>query len=308
MRALITGVSGMDGSHLADQLLAEGHEVYGLVRGQRTPLYVPDGLRVVRGDLGDQSSLIAALRESQPDVVFNLAAITSIGLSWGQPTLMADVTGLGVLRLLEAIRFVDRDIRVVQASSADQFGQPEAPSMNEDTPFAPRSPYGAAKEFAHDTCLSYRQAYGMHLSTLLMFNHSSERHGDEFVVRKVTKAAARISQGRQDKLTLGGLAVQRDWGYAPDYVRAYPLAAAQDVPGDYVVATGVVHSLRDLCQAAFTRVGLDWRDHVVTDPDLTRPADVAVRRGDASKARDTLGWAPTVPFDGMIGRMVEADL
>jgi GDPmannose 4,6-dehydratase len=309
MRVLVTGVTGMDGSHLAEQLLADGHEVYGLVRGQRTPSCVPDGLNVLRGDLGDQTSLIAALRTAQPHAVYNLAAITAIGLSWGQPALMADTNGLGVLRLLEAIRFVDDQIRFVQASTADQFGNvPPGVRMSETTPFAPRSPYGVAKQTAHDTVVTYRQAYGLHASTLIMFNHSSERHGPEFVVRKVTQAAARIALGLQEKLAMGDLTGQRDWGYAPDYVRAYPLAAAQKTPGDYVIASGTTHSVEQLVATAFDSVGLDWRQHVTTDPNFSRPIDVAVRQGDPTHAEEVLGWNSTVGFGEMIARMVREDL
>nr|MDT0658034.1 GDP-mannose 4,6-dehydratase [Micromonospora sp. DSM 115978] len=313
MRALITGVTGQDGSYLAEQLTADGHEVYGLVRGQRNPrrdwisLLVP-GIRLIDGDLLDQSSLQHALTVAQPDVVYNLGAITYVGMSWQQPTLMTEVTGLGVLRLLEAIRAVDPDIRLVHASSSEMFGAVAESPQTERTPFNPRSPYGVAKVFAHHTVVNYRESYGLHASTAIMFNHESTRRGPEFVTRKVSLAAAAIAAGRQDKLRLGNIAARRDWAWAPDYVRALPLIADQPEPDDYVLATGRTHTVERLADVAFEVAGLDYRDHLVIDPALHRPADVELLQGDASKAAAVLGWKPTLTFEELVARMVEHDL
>lgn len=306
MRYLVTGVTGQIGWYCAKNLAEAGHKVFALVRGQRDPV-LPPNVEMVRGDLLDATSLIVALHVHRPDVVFNFGALTAIGQSWGTPELMSEVTGLGVLRLLDAVRVVDKDIRVVQASSADQFGDMASwdEPADEGTPFAPRSPYGVAKQFAHDMCVSYRQAYGMHISTAIQFNVTSPRHGTEFVIPKVAKAVAEIKQGRQKTLTLGSLNVIRDWGYAGDTARAYPLIAAEDLPDDYVIATGQATSLKYLVERAFYTVGLDWQDHVVQDDaSLARPADVEVRVGDAGKARDLLGWAPTLTLDELIDVMV----
>lgn len=312
MRALITGITGQDGSYLAEQLAADGHEVWGLLRGQRNPKrqwiesLVP-GVRLVEGDLLDQSSLIGALVDARPDVVFNLGAITYVGMSWQQPTLMTEATGLGCLRMLEAIRIVDPGIRFVQASSSEMFGAANQVPQNETTPFAPRSPYGVAKCFAHNTTVNYRESYGIHASTAIMFNHESPRRGEEFVTRKVTAAAARIAAGRQKELVLGNLEARRDWGWAQDYMRALPLLAGLDTPDDVVLATGVDRSVRDLCAAAFGAVGLSWLDHVRVDPALFRPADVPLLLGDADKARRLLGWEPTVTFDAIVSALVAHD-
>lgn len=312
MRALITGATGQDGSYLAEQLAADGHEVWGLIHGQRNPrrawieVLVP-GIRLVDGDLLDTSSLMAALEDSQPDVVYNLGALTFVGMSWRQPAAMTSVTGLGVLRLLEAVRSVNPGIRVVQASTSEMFGSSPAP-QREDTPFRPRSPYGVAKLFAHHTAVNYRESYGMHISTAIMFNHESPRRGEEFVTRKVTAAAARIAAGRQQGLWLGNLDARRDWGWAPDYVAALPLMAARDEPDDFVLATGRSHSVWDLCRQAFAEVGLDAAAFVRTDPALHRPADVEHLEGDASKARRVLGWAPTLGFGDIVRELVRADI
>lgn len=312
MRALITGITGQDGSYLAEQLAADGHEVWGLLRGQRNPKrawiesLVP-GVHLVEGDLLDQSSLQHALVESGPDVVFNLAAITYVGMSWQQPTLMTEVTGLGCLRMLEAILNVDPRIRFVQASSSEMFGQAREVPQNEQTPFNPRSPYGVAKCFAHNTAINYRESYGIHASTAIMFNHESPRRGEEFVTRKVTAAAAKIAAGQQTILQLGNLDARRDWGWAQDYMRALPLLAGLDAPDDVVLATGVDRSVRDLCAAAFGAVGLSWLDHVRVDPALFRPADVPLLLGDADKARRLLGWEPTVTFDAIVSALVAHD-
>jgi GDPmannose 4,6-dehydratase len=312
VRALITGVTGQDGSYLAEQLAADGHQVFGLVRGQANPKrawiqqLVPS-VQLLDGDLLDQSSLVDALQAAKPDVVFNLGAVTFVGMSWQQPTLMTEVTGLGALRLLEAIRQVDPAIRVVQASSSEMFGSAPAP-QNELTPFRPRSPYGAAKAFAHHTTVNYRESYGLHASTAIMFNHESPRRGEEFVTRKVSMAAARISRGEQEHLELGHMGPMRDWGWAPEYVAALPLIAQQETPGDYVLATGETHSIVDLCRAAFHEVGLHWLRYVRHDPAMVRPADVKHLQGDATRAAELLGWQATVRFAEVVRRLVEADL
>lgn len=307
MRVLITGVTGMDGWHLGELLVEQGHAVYGLIRGQRSST-VPAGVEMIRGDLLDQASLCRALVVAEPEIVYNLAALTAIATSWGQPDLMSNITGLGTLRLLEAIRLGGRDVRFVQASSADMFGVALESPQNELTPFRPNSPYGAAKLLAHQVTCCYRDAYGIHASNMIMFNHTSERHGDEFVVRKVCKAAARIARGEQEQLALGSLDAWRDWGYAPDYMRAWALAGQAEKPDDYVLATGELRSLTDLVRTAFAAVDLDWEPYVVTDTKLTRPVDVRERVGDPGKAAALLGWIPTVDFDAMITSIVHHDL
>lgn len=310
MRALITGVTGQAGSYLAEQLAAGGHHVAGLLRGQRNPKrewiegLVP-GVQLVEGDLLDQTSLHRVLEETAPDVVFNLGALTFVGMSWQQPTLMTEVTGLGCLRMLEAIRTVDTSIRFVQASTSEMFGNAPAP-QTEDTPFAPRSPYGVAKLFAHHTTINYRESYGIHASTAIMFNNESPRRGEEFVTQKVARAAVRISRGEQEYLALGNLSSRRDWGWTPEYMQAWPLIADAVTPGDYVLATGESHSVQQLCERAFTAAGLDWRDHVRVDEALYRPADVDELLGHAGKAERMLGWTPLVRFDGVVKRLVAA--
>ena len=312
MRVLITGVTGQDGSYLTEQLAAGGHEVWGMVRGQPSAKWawisslVPS-LRLAHGDLLDQSSLQTVLAQVRPDVVFNLGAVTFVGMSWQQPAVMSEVTGLGALRLLEAVRATDPGIRVVQASTSEMFGQ-APPPQDEGTPLRPRSPYGVAKTFAHHMTVNYRESYGIHASTAIMFNHESPRRGEEFVTRKVSLAAAAIAAGRQDVLRLGRLDPRRDWGWAPDYVAALPLIAAQDEPGDYVLATGETHSVAELCEVAFAAAGLDWRRHVVEDPGLYRPAEVELLCGDASRARDALGWEPSLRFGQIVQRLVEHDM
>ena len=313
MRALITGVTGQDGSYLAEQLARDGWDVYGLIRGQRNPKrewiqsLVPD-LHLIDGDLLDQSSLQRALVASEPDVVFNLGALTFVGMSWDQPTLMTEVTGLGALRMLEAIRAVNPSIRFVQASSSEQFGAVRESPQRETTPFWPRSPYGVAKLFAHHVTVNYRESYGIHASAAIMFNHESPRRGEEFVTRKITSAAVRIARGQQTELRLGNLEAQRDWGWAPDYMRALPLIAARETPDDYVLATGEMHSVRALCRAAFEAVGLDYLDYVVIDDAFKRPADVNELLGDPEKARIHLGWEPTMKFRDIVEALVHADL
>lgn len=313
MKALITGVSGQDGYYLAKQLLAAGQQVYGLVRGRPGPARhqlqedLP-GLCIVEGDLLDQSSLQSVLAAVRPQVVYNLGAITFVGQSWAQPALMSEVTGLGVLRLLEAIRHVDRDIRLVHASSSEMFGDVAEPIQNELTRLNPRSPYGVAKAFAHHTVVNYRESYGLHASAAIMFNHESPRRGLEFVTRRVTMAAARAAGDNQWTTTLGNLGARRDWGWAPEFMQALPLIADQPEPGDFCLATGETHTVAELCEEAFTVVGLHWRDHIVSKAERFRPADVELLCGDASKARRLLGWAPEVRFKEIVRRMVEADL
>lgn len=312
MRALIIGVTGQDGSYLAEHLAAQGDEVWGMVRGQANPKrawlqgLVP-GIRLVDGDLLDATSLRHVLEESKPEVVYNLGAVTFVGVSWRQPLLMTEVTGLGVLRLLEAIRAVDPAIRLVQASSSEMFGSAPAP-QHEGTPFRPRSPYGVAKAFAHHTTVSYRESYGLHASTAILFNHESPRRGEEFVTRKMTMAAARIAAGRQQYLELGNLGARRDWGWAPEYVQALALIAGQDRPDDYVLATGRTHTVAQLCEVAFGEVGLNWRSHVRYDPRMVRPADVEWLQGDATHAWERLGWEATVLFRGVVERLVAHDV
>lgn len=313
MRALITGVTGQDGSYLAEQLVQHGWEVFGVVRGQRNARLqwitelVPQ-MKVVDADLLDQSSLQIALRDTQPDVVFNLGAITYVGMSWNQPTLMSEVTGLGALRMLEAIRLVNPEIKFVQASSSEIFGDVRETPQTEQTPLNPRSPYGVAKAFAHHTTVNYRESYGIHASSIIMFNHESPRRGPEFVTRKVSRAVARIKKGFQDKLTLGNIDAQRDWGWSPDYMQALELAAQQPIPDDYVIATGDTYSVKVLCYRAFAEVDLDWNQYVEQDAALFRPADVEVLRGDYGKAERILGWRPNVYFHEIVKRMVQADL
>lgn len=313
MRALITGVTGQDGSYLAEQLAEAGHVVFGMVRGQRNPKkawiqnLVPS-MTVVEGDLLDQSSLQQVLAYTEPDVVFNCGALTYVGMSWSQPALMSEVTGLGVLRLLEAIRTINPDIRLVHSSSSEQFGAVAETPQRETTAFNPRSPYGVAKVFAHHCVVNYRESYGMHASTAIMFNHESPRRGEEFVTRKVTLAAVRIASGEQHELRLGNINARRDWGWAPDFMRALPLIAARPEPDDFVLATGETHTVRELCEVAFDAAGLNYREHLVVDPALLRPADVELLLGDPVKARDVLGWRPAVTFTEIVQRMVAADL
>lgn len=313
MKALITGVTGQDGPYLAEHLLSEGHQVWGMVRGQMRTEWgwllekLPD-LQLVRGDLLDLASLISVLDEVRPDVVYNLGALSFVGTSWSQPEVTSQVTGLGCLRMLDAIRLVDKDIRFVQASSSEMFGATTGTSQNEDTPFRPRSPYAFAKVFAHHATVNYRESYGLHASTAIMFNHESPRRGEEFVTRKVSRAVAAIARGDQDELVLGRLDPQRDWGWAPDYMEALPLIAAHDTPGDYVLATGSTRSVEELCATAFSVAGLDYKDYVKSDKTLYRPAEVNYLCGDPRKTWDTLGWAATQGFTAIVVAMVKADM
>ena len=311
--ALITGITGQDGTYLAEYLNGLGYSVYGLIRGQNNPKaeavqrLIPD-LELVEGDLLDQSSLIAAVENTQPDEVYNLGAISFVPLSWRQPVLTSEITGLGVTRLLEAIRMVNRDIRFYQASSSEVFGKVREMPQSEATPFHPRSPYGVAKAYGHYTTVNYRESYDMFACSGILFNHESPRRGLEFVTRKTTNAAARIKLGKQDSLLMGDLSPKRDWGYAGDYVQAMHLMLQQDEPDDYVVGTGETHSIQEMCAVAFDHVGLDWQEFVGKDPRFLRPAEVNLLIADNSKAQEKLGWMPTVDFPGLIKMMVDSDL
>ena len=312
MRVLVTGVTGQDGFYLAQQRLEAGDEVYGMVRGRPSPQWaklqdeLPE-IRLVEGDLLDQSSLVSVLKQIEPEVAYNLGAITFVGTSWAQPAIMSEVTGLGVLRLLEAIRMVNPEIRLVHASSSEMFGMSRESPQDEDTPLNPRSPYGVAKAFAHYTVINYRESYGIHASTALMFNHESPRRGMEFVTRKVTSYVGNLHKyKRRDRLRLGNLSAHRDWGWAPEYMTALPLIASQPDPGDFVLATGETHSVSDLCEAAFNVLGLNWYDFVISDQTLYRPADIEHMRGNGRKARRVLGFEPEVRFDEIVKRLVEA--
>jgi GDPmannose 4,6-dehydratase len=312
-RALITGVTGQDGSYLAELLLEKGYEVIGVVRRSSTLnferiAHIQDRLTLVSGDLLDEVSLIHILRDHRPSEVYNLAAQSFVQASWTQPVLTGETTALGVTRVLDAIRTVDPEIRFYQASSSEMFGKVRAVPQDEDTPFYPRSPYGVAKVYGHWITVNYRESYGLHASSGILFNHESPRRGLEFVTRKVTYGAAKIKLGLQDKLPLGNLDAKRDWGYAADYVRAMWLMLQQDAPDDYVVATGQTHEVRDLCEIAFSVVGLDYRDHVVIDERFLRPAEVDLLVGDSTKAVETLGWHRDVEFERLIEMMVESDL
>ncbi len=312
-KALITGVTGQDGSYLAEFLLEKGYEVVGMIRRGSMPNFqriqhILDRITLVNGDLLDQVSLIEILREHRPQEVYNLAAQSFVPTSWAQPVLTAEFTAVGVTRVLDAIRMVDPSIRFYQASSSEMFGKVQEVPQNEKTPFYPRSPYGVAKVYGHWITVNYRESYGMFAVSGILFNHESPRRGLEFVTRKVTHNAARIKLGLADKLPMGNLEAKRDWGFAGDYVRAMWLMLQQDHPEDYVVATGVQHSVRDLLECAFSYLGLDYRDYVVVDPRFLRPADVFELVGDASKARRQLGWKPEVTFEELIHMMVDHDM
>ncbi len=316
-RALITGITGQDGQYLAELLASKGYEVFGLLKGQNNPkaemlqTELPF-VELIPGDLQDLTSLVSALEQTQPNEVYNLGAISFVAMSFKQAELTANITGLGVLRLLDAIRMVGgserNPIRFYQASSSEMFGKVRQTPQNEDTPFYPRSPYGCAKVFGHDITVNYRDSYGLFACSGILFNHESERRGLEFVTRKVTNAAARIKLGLQDELVMGNLDAKRDWGYAGDYVKAMWLMLQQDQPGDFVVATGQTHSVQQFLEAAFGHVGLEWPRYVRQDPRFFRPAEVDLLVGDATKARTELGWKPEVDFAGLVERMVEHDL
>jgi GDPmannose 4,6-dehydratase len=317
-RALVTGITGQDGRFLAQFLAGKGYQVHGLVRGQSNPkaalvLRETPSLELVDGDLRDLSSLIAAVEQVQPDEVYNLGAVSFVPLSWTQPELTSEITGLGVLRMLEAVRIVGgsehNPIRFYQASSSEMFGKVRETPQHERTPFHPRSPYGVAKVFGHHMTVNYRESYGLHASSGILFNHGSERRGVEFVERKITTSLARIKLGRQDTIQLGNLDAARDWGYAGDYVEAMWLMLQQDEPDDYVVASGETHTIRELLDVAFRAAGYnDWAPFVQKDPRFDRPADVDLLMGDATKARTTLGWSPRLSFDALVTMMFETDL
>lgn len=317
-RALITGITGQDGLYLSELLLSKGYEVYGLVRGQNNPKLelvrrtVP-GVKLLTGDLTDMSSLIRALNTSQPDEVYNLGAISFVAYSWENAQLTSDVTGKGVLNILEAVRlYAGEDVakvRFYQASSSEMFGKVQEVPQRESTLLWPRSPYGVAKVFGHYMTINYRESYGMHASSGILFNHESPRRGPEFVTRKVSQAVARISLGLQEHVTLGNLDAKRDWGFAGDYVDAMWRMLQQDEADDYVVATGETHSIGELLDAAFAHVGItDWAPYVKQNPEFMRPAEVDLLIGDPAKARDVLGWEPKVGFAQLVGMMVENDL
>ncbi len=311
--ALITGITGQDGSYLAEFLLEQGYEVFGLVRRTSTENFsrihhIQDRITLISGDVLDQTSLMSALEQSQATEVYNLAAQSFVQTSWQQPVFTGDVTALGVTRLLDAIRKVNPAIRFYQASSSEMFGKVREVPQRESTPFYPRSPYGVAKVYGHWITVNYRESYGMHTTSGILFNHESPRRGLEFVTRKVTHAVARIKLGLADAVWLGNLDSRRDWGFAGDYVRAMWLMLQQDEPDDYVVATGETHSVQELVDVAFGHVGLDWREYVRQDQRYMRPAEVDLLVGDASKAGHVLGWEPNVLFKELVQMMVDADL
>ncbi|MBU6216487.1 MAG: GDP-mannose 4,6-dehydratase [Acidobacteria bacterium] len=311
--ALITGITGQDGSYLAELLLGEGYTVVGMVRRSSTVTFeriahLQDRIATVQGDLLDQASLIDLLRTHRPDEVYNLAAQSFVQTSFGQPVLTGDVTALGVTRLLDAIRIVDPETRFYQASSSEMFGKVVEVPQRESTPFYPRSPYGVAKLYGHWITVNYRESYDLHASSGILFNHESPRRGLEFVTRKITNAVAKIKLGRERELRLGNLDAKRDWGFAGDYVRAMYMMLQQDSPDDFVVATGETYSVREFCEIAFGHVGLNWEDHVVIDEAFYRPAEVDLLVGDPTKAHDVLGWKPEVGFQDLVTMMVDADL
>jgi len=323
--ALITGITGQDGTYLAEHLLSLDYRVYGLIRGQANPkrqlieTLLPD-VRIVEGDLLDQTSLINAIQRVEPDEIYNLAAVSFVPVSWNQPELTGEVTGLGVLRMLEAIRVVEGAsasrpaplaagrIRFYQASSSEMFGKVAVTPQNEQTPFYPRSPYGVAKVYGHYITVNYRESYGIFACNGILFNHESPRRGPEFVTRKISRAAARIKLGKQKELVLGNLDARRDWGFAGDYVKAMHLMLQQAEPDDYVVGTGEAHQVREFVDLAFRHVGLRWQDYLRSDSQFSRPAEVDHLTADATKARQKLGWRPTVSFEELVQMMVEADL
>ena len=312
-RALITGITGQDGSYLAEFLLEKGYTVYGMVRRASSDhferiAHLQDRVQLREGDLLDQLSLITLLHETEPHEVYNLAAQSFVPTSWEQPILTSEATALGVTRVLEAIRVVDRSIRFYQASSSEMFGKVRESPQDEKTPFYPRSPYGVAKVYGHYITVNYRESYGLFAVSGILFNHESPRRGRQFVTRKITHGAARIKLGLAEELKLGNLEAKRDWGFAGDYVEAMWLMLQQPTPDDFVIATGETHSVRELCEIAFARVGLDWEKHVVVDKTHVRPAEVDHLIGDAGKARRVLGWSPKVSFRNLVEMMVDADV
>ncbi|MBU4349096.1 GDP-mannose 4,6-dehydratase [bacterium] len=312
-RALITGITGQDGSYLAEFLLNKGYEVFGLVR--RTSIlnferikHIQDKIELISGDLLDQNSLINAIKESNPDEIYNLASQSFVPASWKQPVFTGEATALGVARMLEAIRAVDPKIKFYQASSSEMFGKVREVPQTEKTEFYPRSPYGVAKLYGHWITVNYRESYNMFCCSGILFNHESSRRGLEFVTRKVTNTVAKIKLGLTNELRLGNLDAKRDWGFAGDYVKAMWLMLQQDEPDDYVIATGLTHSVKDLLQVAFDYVNLNWKDYVIVDPKFVRPAEVELLLGDSTKALKKLGWTPETSFEELIKMMVDADL
>jgi GDPmannose 4,6-dehydratase len=312
-KALITGITGQDGSYLAELLLEKGYEVFGMTRRASTENverigHLTDRITLIQGDLLDPHSLVSALRTSEPAEVYNLAAQSFVPTSWNQPVLTAEFTAVGVTRLLEAIRTVDPNIRVYQASSSEMYGKVREVPQNEETPFYPRSPYGVAKAYGHYITVNYRESYGLYAVSGILFNHESPRRGLEFVTRKISDGVARIKLGMAEDLRLGNLDAERDWGFAGDYVEAMWQMLQQPEPGDYVVATGETHSVREFCELAFAHAGLDWQQHVKTDPEFMRPAEVDQLVGDPARAKRELGWEPKHSFRDLVEMMVDADL
>jgi GDPmannose 4,6-dehydratase len=313
MRALITGITGQDGSYLAELLLSKGYEVYGMVRRASTEsfdrlLHIRDRINIVQADLLDQLSIISIIEDVKPDEVYNLAAQSFVPTSWSQPVLTGEFNALGVTKMLEAIRLVDKKIKFYQASSSEMFGKVREVPQNEKTPLYPRSPYGVAKVYGHWITINYRESYGLHSNSGILFNHESPRRGLEFVTRKITDGVARIKVGLTDKLALGNLDAKRDWGFAGDYVQAMWLMLQQEKPGDFVIATGQTHSVKEFVDEAFKAADLDWEKYVVTDPRFMRPAEVDLLVGDATKARTELNWEPEYDFKDLVKLMIEADL
>ena len=311
--ALITGITGQDGSYLAELLLDKGYQVYGVVRRSSTTPYeriahLVDRIELVSADLLDQTSLTDAVGDTQPDEIYNLAAQSFVQTSWTQPVLTGEFTALGVTRMLEAMRKAAPKARFYQASSSEMFGKVQETPQREDTSFYPRSPYGVAKAYGHWITVNYRESFGLYAVSGILFNHESPRRGTEFVTRKVTDAVARIKTGHAKEVRLGNLDARRDWGFAGDYVDAMWRMLQQDAPDDYVIGTGLTWTVRHLVESAFACAGLDWHDHVVQDPKFLRPAEVDLLVADPAKAREKLGWTPTVPFEGLVRMMVEADL
>jgi len=312
-KALITGITGQDGSYLAELLLSKGYDVYGMVRRASVERFeriahIQERITLVQGDLTDQSSLDEAVKSIQPDEVYNLAAQSFVPTSWNQPTLTGEVTGLGTTRVLEAVRKMKPDARFYQASSSEMFGKVRDVPQTEQTPFYPRSPYGVAKVYGHYITINYRESYNLYACSGILFNHESPRRGLEFVTRKITNGVARIKLGLSNELRLGNLDAKRDWGYAGDYVEAMWLMLQQNAPDDFVVATGHTHTVKEFVEAAFGAAGLDWQKYVVIDPKFIRPAEVELLIGDPSKAKEKLGWEPRVSFNELVTMMVEGDL
>jgi GDPmannose 4,6-dehydratase len=312
-RAIVTGITGQDGSYLAELLLDKGYEVTGVLRRSSSPYlwrieHIVDRISLRAGDLLDQQSLMRIIQDVKPHEIYNLAAMSFVPASWDQPLLTGEFNSMGVTRLLEAVRQIDPGIRLYQASSSEMYGRVREVPQTELTPFYPRSPYGVSKVFGHYITVNYRESYDMFAVSGILFNHESPRRGLEFVTRKVTDGVARIKSGKADHLSLGNLDAQRDWGFAGDYVRAMWLMLQQDKADDFVIATGSTHSVKRLVEVAFAHVGLDWQTHVRTDPAFLRPAEVDLLVGDASKAKTVLGWEPTVNFEQLVGMMVDADL